>query len=262
VTEDEVFIRAIVASPGDDTPRLVYADWLDEHDDPRGTYLRAETEWAKPWRVGERPGESSELRKLAKELDLVWVARVSRPPSGVCCDHLRFTDSGSPITMQQLDTLENNSFAREAKYGGYPEPVFLGLPVDYRAFMLNQNGGECSRSSFPVPSTEEQPAYVAEACFRFWRFGETIPLDDPTGPWGSWLFAATYRPVNSPSPNPDVLLLRLDGEKAGRVYFLARSRFQDWELDELPEVARSLSEFFAILIPLNCGSINPSTQHI
>jgi hypothetical protein len=160
--------------------------------------------------------------------------------------------------MQQLDTLENDSFAREAKYGGYPEPVFLGLPVDYRAFMLNQNGGECPRSSFPVPSTEEQPAYVAEAYFRFWRFGETIPLDDPTGPWGSWLIVATcqlehYR---------DKLLLRCDGKVAGRVYFYAQSRFQDWELDELPEVARSLSEFFAILMPLNCGSINPSTQRI
>lgn len=42
MSEDEAFIRAIVDNPGDDTARLVYADWLDERNDPRGPYLRAE----------------------------------------------------------------------------------------------------------------------------------------------------------------------------------------------------------------------------
>lgn len=31
MTEQEFFIRAICESPDDDTPRLVYADWQDEH---------------------------------------------------------------------------------------------------------------------------------------------------------------------------------------------------------------------------------------
>ena len=30
MSEDEAFIRTIVDTPGDDLPRLVYADWLDE----------------------------------------------------------------------------------------------------------------------------------------------------------------------------------------------------------------------------------------
>ena len=84
MTEDEVFIRAIVDSPGDDTPRLVYADWLDDRDDPRGMYLRAEADWEKSWRYCKRPGESSGFRKLATGLDPVWVACVSRSPVGVC----------------------------------------------------------------------------------------------------------------------------------------------------------------------------------
>jgi uncharacterized protein (TIGR02996 family) len=37
MTEDESFIRAIVDTPGDDTARLVYADWLDDRDDFIGT---------------------------------------------------------------------------------------------------------------------------------------------------------------------------------------------------------------------------------
>ena len=34
----------IVEYPADDTPRLVFADWLDEQGDPRGELLRVATE--------------------------------------------------------------------------------------------------------------------------------------------------------------------------------------------------------------------------
>lgn len=37
---DEAFLRAIQDQPGDPLPRLAYADWLEERDDPRGEYLR------------------------------------------------------------------------------------------------------------------------------------------------------------------------------------------------------------------------------
>src|SRR5262249_31741447 len=94
MTEDEVFIRAVVDSPGDDTSRLVYADWLDEHDDPRGPYLRAETDPVRRWTdtrdVPRLMAGIAKLGRMAAALDPVWVARVSRPPQGVCCDHIRF----------------------------------------------------------------------------------------------------------------------------------------------------------------------------
>jgi len=31
---ERALLRAVVAAPGDDAPRLVYADWLDEHNQP------------------------------------------------------------------------------------------------------------------------------------------------------------------------------------------------------------------------------------
>jgi uncharacterized protein (TIGR02996 family) len=34
-------LAAVAADPADDTVKLAYADWLDEHDDPRGPFLRA-----------------------------------------------------------------------------------------------------------------------------------------------------------------------------------------------------------------------------
>jgi uncharacterized protein (TIGR02996 family) len=38
--DDAAFWRAILAAPDDDLPRLVYADWLDDHGDPAGDILR------------------------------------------------------------------------------------------------------------------------------------------------------------------------------------------------------------------------------
>src|SRR5206468_3446797 len=36
MTEDEPFLRAMLANPDDRVARLVYADWLDERSDARG----------------------------------------------------------------------------------------------------------------------------------------------------------------------------------------------------------------------------------
>ncbi|HKB04413.1 MAG TPA: TIGR02996 domain-containing protein [Gemmataceae bacterium] len=38
--EEGAFLRAIYADPADAAPRLVYADWLDERNDPRGEAIR------------------------------------------------------------------------------------------------------------------------------------------------------------------------------------------------------------------------------
>ncbi len=44
----DAFLRAIRADPEADLPRLVYADWLDEHDDPaRAEFVRVQCELAK-----------------------------------------------------------------------------------------------------------------------------------------------------------------------------------------------------------------------
>jgi uncharacterized protein (TIGR02996 family) len=40
--EERAFVRAIADNPDDETTRLVYADWLDERGDPRGSILRLE----------------------------------------------------------------------------------------------------------------------------------------------------------------------------------------------------------------------------
>src|SRR5947208_16258633 len=42
--DDAAFERAVLESPDDDGPRLVYADWLDEQGDPRGEFIRTQVE--------------------------------------------------------------------------------------------------------------------------------------------------------------------------------------------------------------------------
>jgi uncharacterized protein (TIGR02996 family) len=48
MTESDAFLSAIADRPDDDLPRLVYADWLDEHGDPdRAEFIRVQIEHAR-----------------------------------------------------------------------------------------------------------------------------------------------------------------------------------------------------------------------
>jgi uncharacterized protein (TIGR02996 family) len=40
----EAFVREIAEHPGDDAPRLIFADWLEERDDPQGQFIRLQCE--------------------------------------------------------------------------------------------------------------------------------------------------------------------------------------------------------------------------
>jgi uncharacterized protein (TIGR02996 family) len=48
MTDADALFRSILAYPDDDAPRLIYADWLDEHGDPdRAAFIRAQVELAR-----------------------------------------------------------------------------------------------------------------------------------------------------------------------------------------------------------------------
>jgi uncharacterized protein (TIGR02996 family) len=46
MNEEQAFLTAIRDNPADATARLVFADWLEEHNDPRGEWLRLRTQLA------------------------------------------------------------------------------------------------------------------------------------------------------------------------------------------------------------------------
>jgi len=79
VYEDDPFIRAILADPENDAPRLIYADWLEERGDARGEYLRLECYLTT---LSEDEPQLDPLlirfRELHRQIDPNWRAAVAR----------------------------------------------------------------------------------------------------------------------------------------------------------------------------------------
>jgi uncharacterized protein (TIGR02996 family) len=71
----EGFLQAILESPADDAPRLVYADWLDEHGDPdRAEFIRTQCKLAALVEEDPRRGElEARERALLAENRRKWV---------------------------------------------------------------------------------------------------------------------------------------------------------------------------------------------
>lgn len=60
------FLHAVVADPVDDTPRLVAADWLDEHGQPdRAAFIRVQVELARLAAAGR--GQTREAESLRRK---------------------------------------------------------------------------------------------------------------------------------------------------------------------------------------------------
>ena len=73
MTEGEALRQAVIANPDDDTPRLVYADWLDENAQPeRAAFIRAQVEAACAERYGlqARTAEKERCEKLLEDAHL------------------------------------------------------------------------------------------------------------------------------------------------------------------------------------------------
>jgi uncharacterized protein (TIGR02996 family) len=63
--EEHALIRAVCSYPEDDTPRLVYADWLDEHGQTeRAEYLRLAVGWAREVGLNPNPYAWEHLPRL------------------------------------------------------------------------------------------------------------------------------------------------------------------------------------------------------
>jgi uncharacterized protein (TIGR02996 family) len=112
VTDAAAFIRAVIAAPADDLPRLVYADFLDERGDPRGEFVRVQVELAKC---------PPEIRADRRWHDLRYACA---GPDGRKWDDLRFREDAILRTMQWrewagsvLMELWNDRIADQTLYG-------------------------------------------------------------------------------------------------------------------------------------------------
>jgi uncharacterized protein (TIGR02996 family) len=85
---EDGFLRAIVVDPGNDTSRLVYADWLEEQGEPvslaKAEFLRVTVELTSPVNSKRRKAGRQRLGELAAGLDSRWLSAVSRFPLETC----------------------------------------------------------------------------------------------------------------------------------------------------------------------------------
>src|SRR5690349_8945353 len=76
MTDRDAFVAAIADAPADDTPRLVYADWLEENGEPaQAAFVRGQVELARlPPRAPRRAALAAELKAVAVRHARDWVA--------------------------------------------------------------------------------------------------------------------------------------------------------------------------------------------
>jgi uncharacterized protein (TIGR02996 family) len=80
MVDDEAFLRAICDNPDDDLPRLIYADWLDEHGDSRrAEFIRLQCASARGQGLDGRPATNRQLltmigrqRRLLQRYEETW----------------------------------------------------------------------------------------------------------------------------------------------------------------------------------------------
>jgi uncharacterized protein (TIGR02996 family) len=97
MTQQDAFVQAIIESPEDDTPRLIFADWLEDHDQPeRAEFIRSQIERAQLpagdlRQVAMEKREHSLLRRFARR----WFA----PPRGWKAGLTYLVRRGFPETL-------------------------------------------------------------------------------------------------------------------------------------------------------------------
>jgi uncharacterized protein (TIGR02996 family) len=81
MTEREALLRAVCENPDDDTPRLVFADWLDEHCEPeRAEFIHLQIEAAhltdrwQSWANPHLPHHDAQIAKILELHELRWRA--------------------------------------------------------------------------------------------------------------------------------------------------------------------------------------------
>jgi uncharacterized protein (TIGR02996 family) len=112
MTESEAFVRAIAETLYDDTPRLVYADWLEDHGDPdRAEFIRVQCE-LEPMRDRYEIDRAAQLHRREGELlhlhAKTWLGAMPKGwddwRAGVECEFRRgFVDTVSMPVRTFLD---------------------------------------------------------------------------------------------------------------------------------------------------------------
>ncbi len=147
MTEHDTFIRQICERPDDDTVRLVYADYLDEHDEPeRAEFIRGQIEMARDWpkhvlTKGCRCKSCKRFRRLdtlARPRIKEWAGPVFAP-----CVQIRWYRG----FIETIEIPEDSLILK-----GIAESIFAAHPITMVSFTNRQPFPSFSGLPFSVPT--------------------------------------------------------------------------------------------------------------
>lgn len=119
--ERQAFIKAITENPQDDTPRLMYSDWLKERGDPLGDFIEAQI------RLHE-VGDCNWFRKTAPNDPCSWVWNRSDPLTGELYDYC-----SAYVENHEEDWL--SILPNKIKIKGWSRGFPAHLAVDFRVWL-------------------------------------------------------------------------------------------------------------------------------
>jgi uncharacterized protein (TIGR02996 family) len=101
VSEREALLRAICENPDDDTPRLVFADWLQEHgDESRAEFIRVQCEVARlPTDDDRLDGLIRRECELQKQFGKKWLGELPVPDN----EHIRWPEAPGWLDGETFD---------------------------------------------------------------------------------------------------------------------------------------------------------------
>jgi uncharacterized protein (TIGR02996 family) len=132
-SDGEALFRAICAQPWDDTPRLAYADWLDENGRPeRAEFIRVQIELA---RLPEDDRDDSALARRSRELEaeLYRLAKSKKRPNRATpwkqdVPHMNLKNVGGAVDPER-GFWDDVIFLGIKSFRAHAEAVFAGAPI-------------------------------------------------------------------------------------------------------------------------------------
>ncbi len=157
MTTEADFIQAVIASPDNDAPRLIFADWLDEHEQgERAQFIRIGCRLAREFGM---PPPGSPVVTGDKGRDAVEV-ELRRRERELLSQHWR---DWLPPPLTSLDTHVGNLHGPAST----PLPVWVtfrrGFVAEVRTTLAAWVGGECSCWGVGTDG-KPLPAFACPAC--------------------------------------------------------------------------------------------------
>lgn len=231
MTERDALISAVRAHPDDRTARLVFADWLDERDDPLGGYVRAEAAI-----LAHEPGSAAWLAALRHLPE-------QQPNGGweYATDLARITLKIHLLHAQDTERRVFGAKWADAGHGyilhpplGEPDVYYfegsnrISLPREYRAFLLRVGNGrvgpnyglhvlDCSAQrpelSAPFGPTVEEADAIAAAVRVAHETRDWKPVPQMRREW----YRRGYLPLGNTGHGDNTVLV-LNGPMRGELW--------------------------------------------